>query len=411
MRLGVLSLLVASVIWPISVAASLFTFQQAIIIAWKNNPDLQAAIDKSNVQKGKVLQSGLYPNPFFLLQGEDFGGSGVYKSYESAETTFSITQPIPLGNRLHYLKNAAYADYLTAIAAINVKKSAIYRDVGSAYIDTYYAGQWYAVTQKLTRLHKNLVAEIKRRLQAGAGAQLDLKLAEIRLGEAVLNQRRALVDLKVAKAALTRVLGSAIPAHSEFSDKGLRHRSWPWKVIKKQMDQSPALIGKRLQLEAQRKRIIAVKKAVWPDLMLQAGARHFSDDGSNAAVMSVGAEMPVFDRNQGKIAAGYAQYNQICYELKSLRLQLEHNLYQLAVNAENSAYEAEQVTKVLLPHAREAIDYAQKGYKLGRYSYFELSAAMNAVFEEEKHYQQAHAQLHKAYIQIAGILGRDDAAK
>lgn len=88
-------------------SAAPLTFKEALAIAYRNNPDLQAEIDKAHAMRGYFIQSGLYPNPQATLTAENFGGSGAYSSYEAAETTASITQPIPLGNRLYYQKRLA----------------------------------------------------------------------------------------------------------------------------------------------------------------------------------------------------------------------------------------------------------------------------------------------------------------
>ncbi|HHF7393969.1 TPA: TolC family protein, partial [Legionella anisa] len=75
-------------------AATPLTFKQALAIAYRNNPELQAEMDKAQAMRGAFIQSGLYPNPQLTLTGENFGGSGSYSGYESAETTASVTQPI-----------------------------------------------------------------------------------------------------------------------------------------------------------------------------------------------------------------------------------------------------------------------------------------------------------------------------
>ncbi|WP_457589493.1 TolC family protein, partial [Legionella pneumophila] len=51
------------------------------------------------------------------------------------------------------------------------------------------------------------------------------------------------------------------------------------------------------------------------------------------------------------------------------------------------------------------IKLAQDGYQMGRYTYIELSTALNSLYEEERHYQQAHADYHKTLIQLTGLLG------
>ncbi|HHF7376190.1 TPA: TolC family protein, partial [Legionella bozemanae] len=68
-------------------------------------------------------------------------------------------------------------------------------------------------------------------------------------------------------------------------------------------------------------------------------------------------------------------------------------------------FEAQLVTKSLLPLARKSIKLAQDGYQMGRYTYVELSTSLNNLYEEERHYQQAHADFHKTLIQLTGLLG------
>ncbi len=67
-----------------ALAATPLTFKQALGIAYRNNPELQAEIDKAQAMRGFFIQSGLYPNPQVTLTAENFGGSGSYSSYEGS---------------------------------------------------------------------------------------------------------------------------------------------------------------------------------------------------------------------------------------------------------------------------------------------------------------------------------------
>lgn len=381
------------------------TFKQALEIAYHNNPELQAEIDKAQAMRGAFIQSGLYPNPQLTLTGENFGGSGSYSGYESAETTASITQPIPLGGRLGYLKKATYADYLASLAQINVQKAMLYISVGSAYVDAFYANQWHQVTKKLVRLNQNIVSSIDRRVQAGAGAELDLRLAQVRLGDARIQEQKASRDALFLRAKLARLLGDSLRVDRPLIDKGLPGVTLNWDELLKRVPGSPRVLQMQLQAQARRAGITAAKKSVWPDLNIQLGGRHFSDDGSNAAVMSAFAEAPVYNRNQGKIMTAEAQYTQAAHELQGARLDVRQNAYSAFLQAQQNEYESQMVTKSLLPVARKSIKLAQDGYQMGRYTYIELSMALSSLYEEERHYQQAHAEYHKALIQLTGLLG------
>ncbi|RUQ88499.1 TolC family protein [Legionella septentrionalis] len=386
-------------------AAAPLTFKQALDIAYRNNPELQAEIDRAQAMRGVFIQSGLYPNPQLTLTAENFGGSGSYSSYKAAETTFSATQPIPLGHRLQYLKKATYADYLASLAQIKVQKATLYVAVGVAYVDALYAEQWHRVTKKLIRLNLDIVAAIERRVKAGAGSELDLRLAQIRLGEARIQENKAARDALFQRAKLARSLGDGLRIDRPLVDKGLPGISLNWPKLLKHLPQSPQLLQMQLQLQAKRATITAVKKSVWPDLNIQLGGRHFSDDGSNAAVMSAFAEVPVYNRNQGKILTAEAQYTQTSHDFQGTRLDVRQNVYNAFLQAQQSHYEASLVTDSLLPLARKSITLAQEGYQMGRYTYIELFTALNTLYEEERHYQQAHADYHKALIQLVGLLG------
>jgi len=98
--LSLIALIIVGLFFNDVQANTTLTFQQALAIAYRNNPELQAEIDKARAMKGFFIQSKLYPNPQLSLTSENIGGSGSYSGYESAETTLAITQPIPLGHRL-----------------------------------------------------------------------------------------------------------------------------------------------------------------------------------------------------------------------------------------------------------------------------------------------------------------------
>lgn len=388
-----------------ALSVGILTFKEALNVAYRNNPELQAEIDKAHAMRGYFIQSGLYPNPQVTLTAENFGGSGSYSSYEAAETTASITQPIPLGHRLYYQQRATYGDYLASLAQIQVYRATLYINVGTAYVDALYAGQWHEVTKKLTRVNEDIVAAIDRRVKAGAGAELDLRLAQVRLGDARIQEKKAGRDTLAQRAKLSRLLGDGLREDRRLVDKGLPDVALKWSELIKKLPQSPQLQQVQIQLQAKRATITAVKKAVWPDLNVQLGGRHFEDDGSNAVVASVNAEIPVYNRNQGKILTAEAQYTQTAHLYQGTRLDVRQNVYTVFLQAQQSRYEADLVTKSLLPLARKSINLAQEGYKMGRYTYLELSLSLNTLFEEERHYQQAHADFHKTLIQLTGLLG------
>lgn len=387
-------------------AEGVLSFREALTLSYKNNPELQAQIQAAVQARGQFIQDGLWLNPSLMLEAENIGGSGSFKAFESAETTLSVNQPIPLGGKRAWLQRASGAQFESMRAAILRKKAELYIGVGKAYVDAYYAAQWHRQTLKLTQLNEAIVRDIKRRKNAGASGELDLRLAEVALGEARIQQSRAYRDIKKRYAVLARWLGKEALSPRSLIDKGLPHQDISWSVIEKRINDSTFIREKTAELSARRVAITAVKKDVWPTVQLQLGGRHFSDDNQNALVATVNTLMPVYDRNQGKILSAEAAYTQSLHDLKASRVEIIQKLSEAYLDFRQYTQESKQVKKELLPLAKKASKLAMEGYEKGLYTYIDLSNAMRLLYQEERHYQEAHAKRDMAMIEITGLLSR-----
>ena len=387
-------------------AQGLFSFQEALKLTYQNNPELQAQIQQAEKARGQFIQDGLWLNPSLMLETENIGGSGSFKGFESAETTLSLNQPIPLGGKRDWLQKASGARYEFMRTAILRKKAELYMAIGEVYVNAYYASQWHEVTKKLVRLNEDIVNDIKRRKKAGVSAELDLRLALVQLGEARIQRSRAHRDIKKQYALLARMTGQDTLSIKALQDKGLPHNGITQQSINNTLNKSVFLREKTAELSAQRVVITSVKKDVWPTIQLQLGGRHFSDDNENALVASVNSVMPVYDRNQGKILSAEAAYTETMQNLRATKLWLKQQLTAAWLDLQQNNEETNQVKNELLPNAQKASSLAIEGYQKGLYSYIELSNAMRLLFEEERHYQQAHAKRDIAMIKITGLLSQ-----
>ncbi|GGI90777.1 TolC family protein [Legionella impletisoli] len=390
-------------------AEGVLPFQEALRLTYQNNPELQAQIQDAEQARGQAIQDGLLLNPSLNLQVENLGGNGDAQGFETAETTMSVTQPLPLGGKRDWLQKASVARFEQMRMAILRKKAELYIIVGESYVNTYYATQWHKVTKKLVRLNEDIVNDIKRRQKAGASAELDLRLAEISLGEARIQQSKAYREVKKRIARLSQLLGKDLLPPQKLLDKGLPHHDINWEVIKTTRDKSIFIGEKTAELSAKRVAIISVKKDVWPTAQLQLGVRHFSLNNDNALVGSINSVMPVFDRNQGKILSAEAEYTQAMQNLRAARLSLDQKLTVAFLDLRQNSEEARRVQNSLLPSAQKASKLAIQGYQKGLYSYVELLNTMRILFEEERHYQEAHAKRDIAMIKIIGLLSKGSA--
>jgi len=382
-------------------AQDVLNFNQAIETAYQNNPELKAQIQKANAAKGSYIQSKLLLNPFVTIQSEDIGGSGAFKGFESAETTVSLTQPIPTGNKRYYLQKAMHADYKAAMSSIKRKKSEVYKKVGIAYVNALLAEQLLTIAQHQKEVNRELVHNLKKTQAAGASSPLDLSLAEMAFEKAIIKEEWAKREIKKTKVALARFLGKQY----KFDNVKLIQKSLPRFTInsKEQINQSSYLLEKKSQLNSMRAKITSIKKDVWPTAQFRLGARHFSDDNENALVVSLYFELPMFNKNQGKIFSSEANYTKSLEELKATKLQLNQEIYNSYQDAEQSLFESIRLKNKVLPRAKNSLQLAIKGFDMGRYTFINLSQVMLFSFNQERAYQIALAKHYKSVVVIKAI--------
>ena len=390
--------------------ASTLTFHQALTLAYRNNPTLQAQAAIVEQAKGQVIQSGLYPNPSLAIQAENIGTPSTLESgYTGTDATILIEQPIPLGNRLYYQRQAAKMEFFAACLKLEATRSSLYIDVGNAYVDAFYAQYWTHASKRLVKLNESVVSSIKKRFEIGANSEVDLRLAEITLDEAIIVFDRARRNELKTKIALANLVGVPSLNKRVLIEKGLSHQLDTWPSIKKRILTSNLIKAQMALVRAMGSRITAAAKQVWPDLNLQLGFRHYELNDQKAVVVSASAPIPVFNQNQGNVYSARAKRNETIKDLHQLKLNLETNLYGNFLDGLQFKEEVHKVTTRMLPNAKKAVELAREGFEQGRYSYLILNNAMLMLNREEKHYTKAHTDYHKAIIKIQGLLMSDSA--
>jgi cobalt-zinc-cadmium efflux system outer membrane protein len=379
------------------------TFNEAIDIAYKNSPLIKAQIAQIQKAQGTLTQSTLLPNPQVSAEFENISGSGAYNNFNSAETTFSIQQPIVLGGRLDAQGRANTKYVHVQQAQLEALKSNVYRQVGEAYINLLYGQRWIQVAKKLVHLNERIVLSITTRMRAGASSKVDLKLAQVALGESKITLSRARRKQAALQIQLVNLLNIRSKHPLIVSDSGVPHRVRSWKSILSKANESNFLAVQRVLIEANKSKIIADKKQAWPNLNAALGMRHFSATDDNALVASLSMNLPIFNYNQGTVKSSQSVYSKSIFDYRQAALKLNSELRTYYLDAVQNQEEAQIVTRDLLPTAKSAVHLARKGYAAGRYSYLQLANAMRMLLNEEKHFIDAHAKLDKAIINIKGL--------
>jgi cobalt-zinc-cadmium efflux system outer membrane protein len=121
------------------------------------------------------------------------------------------------------------------------------------------------------------------------------------------------------------------------------------------------------------------RAAVRPDLTVQGGLRRFEQTGDGALIVGFSAPIPVFNRNQGSVAA--ARADATAAEARE-RLALARSVRAIR-DAQSSLATADAQVDVLrnriLPQAQAAVDLARQGFEAGKFSLLDVLDAQTAL--------------------------------
>src|SRR6185369_9188231 len=116
-------------------------------------------------------------------------------------------------------------------------------------------------------------------------------------------------------------------------------------------------------------RVREARAARVPDLTVQAGVRHFAENGAHGFLAGVSLPIPLWNTHGGLVGEAEAERNAARIHEQAVRRRLETELR----GAYDRLYAArdryDEARARLLPATREALAQLQRGYRAGRFTY------------------------------------------
>lgn len=170
-------------------AASQLTLSDALNRALDNNPITNAADEEIRAVESEARQAGLWDNPTFVAEVEDFGGDR--EGLGDADTTLSINQTVPLGGDRSRARDAANAWAQAARADRDLQRTRLLADTAQAYVAAHAASETLAVRLELLELANNSADAINSRVEAGRASPIERSRASVLIGRATIAANEA----------------------------------------------------------------------------------------------------------------------------------------------------------------------------------------------------------------------------
>ena len=180
----------------------------AIRRALELSPRLDVAAAGVSAADQRALQAGLWPNPEIELEVENFGGDDELRGFETAESTFVLTQPFPLGGKAGRRRAVAESTAQLARWDLEAVRLDIVAETQSAFAGVLAAQQRRELATRLLEVSEDFGRVVQARVDAGKVSPVEATRAQIETSQVRVARARAERSLNAARARLAATWGS-----------------------------------------------------------------------------------------------------------------------------------------------------------------------------------------------------------
>ena len=392
---------VAAAAAPAAESSGVLTLAQAIEAAISRNPELQASSYELKAANARIMQARLRPNPEASLEIDGIAGRGIAASPDERQATLSLSQVLELGDKRG--RRVTVAGFERDLAGIEqqARQLDVLAEVTRRFIDVVAAQERVSLARETSSLTERTARAITARVEAARTPEAELSRARITVTRAHADERQAESVLRGAKRTLVAMWGATIPGfQSARADLLTLEPLDSFEALQDRMARNPELTRFASESRLRDAEMRLAQSQTRPNLTVGVGIRRFQATGDIGFTAGFTMPLPLFDRNQGAIAAAQVRSQQTRAQEQATRIRLQAQLFALYQQLLSSRDLLTTLQSEALPQARAALDQTQVGYDRGRFSYLELGAAQQDLVSLRTSVIETAADYHRLIAEI-----------
>jgi len=375
-------------------------------MALASNPTIAQAQANVRVSAGLARQAGLYPNPTMGYYGDEIRGG----YYGGGKQGGFVSQTIVTGGKLKAARRVAQLLAQEAGTSGEVQRLRILNNVRILFYQVLANQRLVEVRQNLAKLAADATQTSHQLANVGQADRPDVLQAEVEQQQVNVSLRIAQQTLQSSWRTLAAVAGKPGLAQTRLEGDleaipDLNYEEW----LATTMRESPEV--KLAQQAADRAEafLTQAKKVPIPDLQVYGNlSQNFEPNetthrpiGVNGGAQ-IGVTLPIFNRNQGNIAAAKAEIESAKQDLVRVKLQLAREVANLFRDYDSARITAQQYKNEMIPRAEQAYKLYQNNYQNMAAAYPQALISQRTLFQLQVDYVQA---LENAWQGALGIRG------
>ena len=402
---------------------SVFSLKDCINLAIENNPDIRAAIYNEMAYKTKIAQA--WANYFPTINaGIDIARSGNNYSntnnpvYRSSSTSFtmgympSISADMLLFDFGKTKATADMAKNLYKASQEDTKEdiNTVIYNIKSAYFNILFAQAQIRVYEDTVKDYQLQLEQAWSFYKLGKKAKVDVVTADYNLGKARLNLVKAKNILKVARVALSTIMGLPGYTNYELSDE-LPLNSFDItseKAIEMAMDVRPELISAQKSAQAAKMKLRASRREFAPDLGIYGSYGNGIGNEYNLRSAKIGANLSykAFNilKTAKQVSQAKAEYEKSLAEFDSTKNSVYYNVKKAYLDLETNK-ESIIIAKLALDQAREQYRQVTGRYEAGVGDAIELKDGENTYLNARLDFYNAILNYNLSFANLEKEIG------
>ncbi len=379
----------------------------ALALALQGNPELAAFSSEVRAGEARVLQAGLLPNPGLELAVNEFDRDGA--AFDSAETAVTLGQLFELGGKRRWRKRIAEAEGELAGWDYESTRLDVLAETAQRFTAVLAAQERLALARSGVELATQVDRAASLRVEAGKEPPLQASKSAAELEMACLEADEAGNALGNARRKLAAMWGAQQAGFENVQGdlKSVMNDVPALEVLQLHLANNPELARWETELRLRQAALSAERAARIPDLQGSVGYLQYEEDDTDALAFSVGLPLPLFDRNQGNIAAARHGLAKAEAERSATEVALAAELAEAHALLRMALQRVTALREKVVPAMEEAFRAAHEGYQQGKFGFLDMLDAQRGLVDAKIELLEAEGGYQSALIDIQRLTGTD----
>jgi cobalt-zinc-cadmium efflux system outer membrane protein len=377
--------------------------------ALERNPTVAQAEQSIAAAAGLAKQAGLYPNPVVAASGEEVAAGPIIRGGEFGG---GVRQRIVTAGKLGLDRRVAQQSMAITEEGARAQRQRVLNAVRRLYYQALSDQFRVEIRSQLAGLAAESVKITAELANIGQADVPDQLAAEVEAQRAALE----LVDAEQRRERTWKQLAAVVndpdlrPAPLE-GDLEQFPRLDGEQALAAIYQQSPELRAAEIGVRRAETALTRARKEVIPDIQLSGGMRYNRKllevdmrPVGKEGFFDIGVELPIFNRNQGNVAAARAEVERARLEVDRTRLELKARLAETYREYNTALLRADRLRQEMLPKAQRAYELYLGNFRQLLAAYPLVLMTQRNLFQLRDAYVDALSEVWRTAVEIDGLL-------